>query len=251
MDIVQSFYDEMAADYDRLFENWQKTVREQAEILDRLFKKYGYGRDSHVLDCSCGIGTQAIGLAELGYTVSASDISREELKEAGKRAEDNGVQIDLRKADFRNLENVFSEKFDIVISMDNALPHMLTEKDLEKAVESIVSVTKPGGMIAASIRDYDELLETRPPYSAPYIHKTEKGQRVSFQTWTWEGERYRLVQYIINDEDRLDIKKFATEYRAVKRDELTALFMKCGLSSVYWMFPDETGFYQPIVIAVK
>ena len=55
----------------------------------------------------------------------------------------------------------------------------------------------------------------------------------------------------MNDEERLYIKKFATEYSAVKRDELTALFMKCGLSSVYWMFPDETGFYQPIVIAVK
>ena len=53
------------------------------------------------------------------------------------------------------------------------------------------------GMFVASIRDYDELLKTKPSYSPPYIHDTENGQRVSFQTWKWGGENYKLVQHII------------------------------------------------------
>ena len=101
------------------------------------------------------------------------------------------------------------------------------------------------------IRDYDALLTEKPPYSPPYIHKTEKGQRVSFQTWTWEDDRYQLTQYIIDDEESLQISRFDCEYRATRREELTNLLVKNGCSSVEWKFPEETGFYQPIVIAKK
>ena len=82
MNITQTFYDSMAAQYDRLFLDWQATTREQAEILDRIFSGFGFGRDATLLDCACGIGTQAIGLAALGYRVTASDISAGELAEA-------------------------------------------------------------------------------------------------------------------------------------------------------------------------
>ena len=71
----------------------------------------------------------------------------------------------------------------------------------------------------ASIRDYDTLLAEKPSYSPPYIHKTGDGQRVAFQTWNWEGERYRLVQYIIEDEGALQVSKFVCEYRAVLRED--------------------------------
>ena len=101
----------------------------------------------------------------------------------------------------------------------------------------------------ASIRDYDSLLTVKPPYSSPYIHKTEKGQRISFQTWVWKGDNYQLTQYIIDDEDSLQISKFECEYRAVRREELTNLLLSSGCSNVTWKFPEETGFYQPVVIA--
>ncbi len=103
----------------------------------------------------------------------------------------------------------------------------------------------------ASIRDYDSLLQEKPPYSPPYIHKTEKGQRVSFQTWVWQGENYSLTQYIIDDEETLHISKYACEYRATRRQELTKLLLDNGCSEADWKFPDETGFYQPIVVARK
>ena len=83
------------------------------------------------------------------------------------------------------------------------------------------------------------------------IHKTEKGQRVSFQTWVWKEDNYRLTQYIIDDEADLQISKFECEYRATRREELTNLLLSGGCSRVVWKFPEETGFYQPIVVAVK
>ena len=251
MSIIQTFYDNMAAHYDKLFLDWQATTHEQAEILDRLFRASGYDRSAVVLDCACGIGTQAIGLAALGYDVTGSDISDGELAQAKDRAEKNGVSLRLEHADFCALEKTFSERFDIVIAMDNALPHMLTDKDLGKAVGSIMGRVKEGGIFVASIRDYDALLETKPSYSPPYIHQTAQGQRVSFQTWQWEGEQYKLIQYMITDENDLKIRKFECAYRATRRAELTDLLTAAGCRAVTWLFPEETGFYQPIVIAKK
>ena len=37
MDITQDFYNNMASHYDKLFHDWQSTVREQAVILNRIF----------------------------------------------------------------------------------------------------------------------------------------------------------------------------------------------------------------------
>lgn len=251
MNIVQTFYDNMASQYDKLFFDWQATTHEQAVILDKLFKDSGFGTSAKVLDCACGIGTQAIGVAALGYPVTASDISDGELAEARVRAANNGVNIRFEHADFCALSETFAEKFEIIICMDNALPHMLTADALELAVESIVNQLTEGGIFVASIRDYDALLEQKPTYSPPYIHKTDKGQRVSFQTWTWEDDNYKLTQYIIDDEDSLQIGKFDCEYRATRRDELTKLLLAKGCSKVEWKFPEETGFYQPIVVAKK
>ena len=251
MSIIQTFYDSLATQYDKLFLDWQSTIMEQAEVLNRIFHNNGFDHTAEILDCACGIGTQAIGIASLGYNVTASDLSAGELIEAEKRAKANNVEICFKQANFCALSDTFSAQFDIVIAMDNALPHMLTSNDLASAIKSIVNQIKDGGMFVASIRDYDALLMDKPPYSPPYIHKTTKGQRVSFQTWTWEGDNYRLIQYIVDDEDTLQVSKFECEYRATRRQEMTDLLMANGCSEVVWMFPEETGFYQPIVVAKK
>ena len=251
MNIIQTFYDDMAAQYDQLFLDWHTTTEEQAAILNKIFSENGFDKTAQILDCACGIGTQTIGLASIGYSVTASDISDGELAEAAARAGQYGLKIRFEHADFCALSDVFPGQFDIVIAMDNALPHMLTGEDLASAVRSITGQIRPGGIFVASIRDYDTLLDEKPPYSPPYIHRTEKGQRVSFQTWVWNGENYQLTQYIINDEDSLKISKFVCEYRAVRREELTNLLLSNGCSEVVWKFPEETGFYQPIVTARK
>lgn len=251
MSIIQNFYDKLASHYDKFFLDWQKTTNEQAVIIDRIFQNFGYDKTARILDCACGIGTQSIGLAALGYSLTASDISDGELAEAKARAAKNNVNIRFEHADFCNLSKTFSEQFDIIIAMDNALPHMMSSAALEAAVKSISAQVASGGMFVASIRDYDELLKIKPSYSPPYIHQTPTGQKVSFQTWHWTDDRYKLIQYIIDDETSLEINKFECEYRATPRAELTNLLLSNGFSSVQWKFPNETGFYQPIAAAIK
>ena len=56
---------------------------------------------------------------------------------------------------------------------------------------------------------------------------------------------------IIEDEETLRIGKFVCAYRATRREELTRLLRDHGCREVAWKFPEETGFYQPIVVARK
>ena len=114
--VAQTFYDSIATQYDKFYLDWDDAVREEALFLDQLFKARGFDKSAGVLDCACGIGTQAIGLAALGYDVAASDISIGEIDEAKKRAVEKGVDVKFKQADFRALEDAYSEAFDIIIA---------------------------------------------------------------------------------------------------------------------------------------
>ena len=250
-DVVQNFYDGLAQQYAGFYADWDAASRSEGEFLRALLRANGVADGASVLDCACGIGTQAIPLAALGYRVAASDLSAGALEEAKRRAAARKVDICFRQADFRALDAVFAEQFDAVLAMDNALPHMLTGGDLADAVRSMVDRLRGGGLFAASIRDYDAILREKPAYSPPYVHKTARGRRVLFQTWDWTGDIYHFTQYIIDDEGTPRVSKFACAYRAVRREELTALLRENGCREVCWSMPEETGFYQPIVLARK
>ncbi len=120
-----------------------------------------------VLDCACGIGTQAIGLAKRGYCVHATDISRAEVERAQHEAERLGVHLTFGVADMRTLSQQVQGQYDAVIAFDNALPHLLTDDELAQAARELYATTSPGGVFMASIRDYDALLVER---GAPNSH---------------------------------------------------------------------------------
>ena len=100
MSIIQTFYDNLASQYDKLFLDWQATTQEQAHILDRIFMANGFDKNANILDCACGIGTQTIGLAAIGYNVTGSDISDGEIAEAKKRAKKNNVSVSFEHTNF-------------------------------------------------------------------------------------------------------------------------------------------------------
>ncbi len=76
-DPVVEFYDRMSVEYHHnMGFDWEASVREEGASLDRfLVDQVGRPSPYSVLDCSCGIGTQAIGLALHGHRVHATDLS--------------------------------------------------------------------------------------------------------------------------------------------------------------------------------
>jgi methylase of polypeptide subunit release factors len=191
---VLAFYDALAADYHLIFADWASAVERQGCLLDTLIRAR-VPADAYplkVLDCACGIGTQAIGLAkQQGYRVSATDISTQALARAQREAERAKVSVTFAAADMRRLSDAVEGQFDVVIAFDNAIPHLLTDADLELAAHELRAKTRSGGLLLASIRDYDALLEERPEITSPRILATAEGKRVVFQVWS--GRRNDIV----------------------------------------------------------
>jgi glycine/sarcosine N-methyltransferase len=251
-DSVRAFYDELAGDYHLLFADWPASMRRQAAALDRLIGD-ALGEGPHtILDCACGIGTQAIGLALLGHQVHATDLSPLAVARAKQEAEAVGARLTFGVADLRALARHVSGEFDVVLACDNALPHLLTDDDLDLATANMASKLRSGGLLLAGTRDYDRLLRERPRSEGPRVFDDPAGRRIAFQVWDWaeDGQGYELHQFIVRqDGERWHTRHVATAYRALLRAELEAALRSAGLGDVHWHEPEEIGFFQPIVTA--
>jgi 2-polyprenyl-3-methyl-5-hydroxy-6-metoxy-1,4-benzoquinol methylase len=142
---VAQFYDDLAEDYHLLFADWKASLSWQADVLERvIWEHLGPGPRS-VLDCTCGIGTQAIGLAARGFAVHASDISPAAIARAEREAAALGVSLTTGVADLRTLDRQVPGEFAVVLSCDNALPHLPSDADLLRAARALWSKTARAG----------------------------------------------------------------------------------------------------------
>jgi SAM-dependent methyltransferase len=251
---VRAFYDELAEDYRLIYADWRGSMRRQAAALDRVLREALGPGPLAVLDAACGIGTQALGLAELGYRVHATDLSPAAVARAEREANALGVVATFGVADLRSLEHDVDGVFDVVLACDNALPHLLTDADLRRAVASMAAKIRPGGLFLASLRDYDRLIEERPRSEGPRIFDDAGRRRLAFQVWDWqeEGGRYTLHQFITRQAGvSWQTTHAVTEYRALLRAELEAALGEAGLRDVRWQEPEASGFFQPLVTARK
>ena len=251
-DSVTEFYDRLSPEYrDNMGWDWESAVRREGTTLHRFLEnELGRKGPWTLLDCTCGIGTQAIGLALLGHEVHASDLSPVSVERARREATGFGVSVNFSVADFRNLGATISETFDVVISCDNAIAHCLDDDDLDAALSSIRTQLNSGGLLLLSLRDYDALLADKRRFNNEHIHDKPDGRRIAFQVWDWAGDErsYRNHQFLIGETDgTYELKHFETELRILRRHEILAAVADAGYAQVRWHTPEAGGYYQPIV----
>lgn len=248
-----SFYDGLADDYHLVYHDWGASVERQGEALDRVIRECLGTGSMRILDCSCGIGTQCLGLARRGHEVLGVDLSARAVARARAEAASAGLAIDFRVGDLRDLESVTTETYDVVLSCDNSLPHLLTDASLHQGVRSMVERVRRGGLLLASIRDYDEILKNRPVTTQPAFSGKRGSRRITFQIWEWQpdGRRYGLEFFVMAEEgrDRWRVRSHRGSYRAVTRSELGEVLEEAGASAVEWRMPVDTGFFQPLIVA--
>jgi glycine/sarcosine N-methyltransferase len=249
-DQVVSFYDSMADYYHLIFEDWDRSIHRQARILGSVISQEISGQHLRILDCACGIGTQSLGLAALGHHVVGSDLSPAEVARAKRGARNRGLEIQFYVSDMTDLKEINESRFDVIAAFDNALPH-LTSEQLTRVIGAMAARLRPGGLFAASIRDYDLLLQQRPAMQEPSFFGSEGSRIVVHQVWDWTEEaKYTLYLYItIEAEDEWSAHHFVSEYRCVRRRELSDALRAAGFEEPVWLMPAESGYYQPIVLA--
>lgn len=249
---VESFYDDLAADYHLVYEDWHEAVPRQGTMLDDLIRSQLGDRTCAILDCSCGIGTQAIGLALHGHAVHATDLSARSIDRARQEARTFGVEINFDVTDLRNLADAVPGTFDVVLSCDNSLPHLLTDDDLRSAIGQMRQKVRPGGLIVIGLRNYDALVRTRPQTTSPLVRDRPDGRTVIFQLWDWadDGRTYDLSLFVLQQHgEPWQVKCHTTRYRALLRAELDELLASAAFTGIVWHEPDSTGHHQPLVTA--
>lgn len=246
----RNFYDQLSPDYHLMFEDWKASVHRQGSVLDQFITQNFRPKPSSILDCSCGIGTQTIGLALHGYKIHATDYTPSSVERAKIEAKNFGVSFTTGVADFRKLQEQVDGEFELVISCDNSISHMVTDEDLNQATQSMFSKVKPGGFFLATTRDYDALLKNKPSATIPSVAGLDGDRRVSFQIWKWaeDFKTYNLELFFFHETQKSwKVKSVKGMYRALTRDELNRSMKSAGFQEIKWHFPHETGFYQPIV----
>ena len=77
MNYVTDFYAGLTPFYHLIYQDWESNIKRQASILSSVIREVWGEKVTSILDVSCGIGTQSLGLAELGYAVTGSDLCPE------------------------------------------------------------------------------------------------------------------------------------------------------------------------------
>ena len=150
-----------------------------------------------------------------------------------------------------DLTSLGESRFDAVISMDNALPHLESAEQLLQAAKQFRARLRPVGLLMASIRDYDRLIEQRPVTQGPSFYSDQGRRRIVFQVWDWVDARRYIFHLYITRELAEGWQTFHTSarYRAVRRYEVIAALTQAGFKNGRWLTEAASGFYQPIVLA--
>lgn len=113
---------------------------------------------------------------------------------------------------------------------------------------------RPAGLLLVSTRLYDDLLRDRPASTPPQVHQHADGaeRTVTFQLWHWhdDAEHYDLEHFQLfsaGGEWRVQVRR--TTYWALGRDRLAGLVSDAGFVDLGWRMPQETGFFQPLLVA--
>jgi len=246
---MNQFYAGLAPLYHLIYPNWELSIQRQAGMLNSVINDL-WNDVSTVLDVSCGIGTQAIGLAELGYNVIASDLSPEEIERAKREASARGLSIAFSMADMRQAYEHHAAQFDVVISCDNSIPHLLSDKDILSAFRQLYACTRPDGGCIITVRDYEKEDLTRQQIK-PYGIREEEGVRwLLWQVWDPSPPTYDVTMYFVKDDGGTECTTHVmrSTYYAVSIPRLQELMHEAGFDSVRRL---DDRFFQPIVVGTK
>ena len=247
---ILDFYGPLADYYHLIFEDWDQSIERQVRTLNPIIASQAPQGYLRILDCACGIGTQAIGFAKSGHQVVASDLSQAAVTRAKLEAKHRGLNIKFYTSDMTSLAEIVETSFNVVAVMDNALPH-LSADEVRKAVQAMGSKLRPDGLLIASIRDYDRLITQRPTIQEPAFYGKEGERRIVHQVWELiDSARYIVHLYITTQSETIwTSHHFVSEYRCLLRDELSNALECAEFQEVTWLMPEESGFYQPLVLA--
>ncbi len=144
------YYDETAKEYDENYKNPYWQIYNEITwnyIKEFLPKKI---QNSLILDAGGGTGLWSIKIANLGYKVILSDLSKGMLEVAKAKIKKEGLggKIEIIESDITNMKVFKDETFDLAIAEGDPVSYC---NDPNKAINELARVTKKNCFIAISV----------------------------------------------------------------------------------------------------
>jgi len=221
---LKDIYDQFAFDYDE-FGPIEDYLGAEKDFLDNLFAKNNV---KTVLDCACGTGQHLYLLSQLGYQVSGSDYSASMLQVARGNLSEHKMDVPLRQCDFRYLEQAFDERFDAIVCLTTALPHLHTDEDLQKALCSMRNRLNKHGLLVLTQGT------THFTLSLPAIEVVINREGFSRIFVKERDEQFQTIHVLdlFHNPQRLEHNQYDIIYRILLDEDYRSLLSQAGFTNI-------------------
>lgn len=247
-------YGELAEVYEWLISDAKMTPAAFAEAFDDVIDLLP--PDAQVLDCSCGTGQLALGLAGLGFRVVATDASDAMVRRTGELAEEHGASLRTLRAAWGELPGHLDDaSFDMVFCVGNSLHHAQGATGRLAALQSMSRLLRPGGRCVLTSRNWElvraggsrlevkEQLVRRDGRDAVVIYRWEIPRR-------WEDEHHiEIAVAQIEADGTVLVRSEVLSSWPYRYDDLVADLQRVGLRVERSTFDPEAEGYM--VVAIK
>jgi SAM-dependent methyltransferase len=151
-------YDTLAEVYAFLVPDELLTPSGSAAAFATLLEPLAPG--ARVLDCACGTGELAVGLALAGFEVAASDTSAGMVARTRALAARHGVDLDVTERAWADLPATGDR--DLVLCVGNSLTHAPGRTARRAALAAMAGALTPCGVLAVTSRGWEALRAARP-----------------------------------------------------------------------------------------
>jgi ubiquinone/menaquinone biosynthesis C-methylase UbiE len=225
------FYDDLGVGYELMI-NWDARLKREAPFFHKLFDEHDVRR---VLDCACGTGQHAIEFARWGHDVSACDISSQMLELAEQNVSTAGVQVNFFQSDLSHLKDEVSGKqFDAVVCLGNSLPHLLTQRELDRAIRSIKDVLAPGGIFITQNRNYPRILRDNLRFMPPTSAEWEGRECIFFRMLDIHTPRridFHIIRFL-REAQGWNYKIQTTRLRPIQKTHIESALKRAGFKKI-------------------
>jgi glycine/sarcosine N-methyltransferase len=252
---MEDFYGDLAHDYEWLFPD--ETVGPLGEfgatspgnqaLLQAAVKTLSPG--GPVLDCSCGIGADAMALARKGLVVTATDGSHAMVAEARRRSERYGITMTVNQSQWQDLPNRAPGPFELVLCLGNSIVHTETRANRVAALEGMKRVLSPTGTLILDSRNWELIYQTRPRIvPAPQVIQRAGLRCSSLYIWTIPDDfespcTAEIVLLFENPEGRTSYHRHVINFVPFRHDDLKDDIRAAGFTIKDDSYSEAGNFY--------
>jgi SAM-dependent methyltransferase len=189
-----------------------------------------------VLDCACGTGTLAVGLALRGHDVVATDASAGMVACTRRLADEHGARLPASVCAWEQLPaRGWEGAFDVVFCVGNSLPHAVGRAGRRAALHAMAGCLRDGGRLVVTSRTWEQV---RAAGSRLQVGErlVERGGRRGLPIYTWtipqrwdEAHGFDVAVALVGDDGAVQTFRERFAFWPFREDELRADLRDAGL----------------------